>query len=98
MRHHFIVAYDISDPTRLRNVHKTVRDFGTPLQFSVFSCTLTSLDHATLAARLLSIIDTTADQVMFVRLGPVHPGDTGPPNTETLGRPLTTSSNRAIVR
>ncbi|MCA9651735.1 MAG: CRISPR-associated endonuclease Cas2 [Myxococcales bacterium] len=97
MRHHFIVAYDISDPQRLRQVHKTVRDFGTPLQLSVFACTLSSLDRATLQARLLTIIDTTADQVMFVRLAPVHPGDTRPPGCETLGRPLRARIDSAIV-
>lgn len=98
MRHHFIVAYDISDPTRLRHVHKTVRDFGTPLQFSVFACTLSPLDRSILEARLLAILDTTADQVMFVRLGPANPGDPGPPGCETLGRPLTRRSARAIVK
>ena len=42
-------------------------------------------------------IDTTADQVMFVRLAPVHPGDTRPPGCETLGRPLRARIDSAIV-
>lgn len=97
MRHHYIVAYDISDPTRLRHVHKTVRDYGDPLQLSVFACMLSPLDRSTLEARLLAIIDTTVDQVMLVRLGPVHPGDLGPPGCHTLGRPLTDGPARSIL-
>ena len=97
MRHHYIVAYDISDPTRLRRVHRTVRDFGDPIQLSVFACELSSLDHAVLVARLLEIIDARADQVMFVRLAPVAHGDSGPPGCDTLGRPLGDTSERAVL-
>lgn len=97
MRHHYIVSYDICDPTRLRRVHRAVRDFGDPLQLSVFACMLTPLDRSTLEARLLDIIDTTIDQVMLVRLGPVHPGDVAPPGCHTLGRPLTDGPARSIL-
>jgi CRISPR-associated protein Cas2 len=97
MRHHYIVAYDIADPTRLRHVHRTVRDFGDPLQLSVFACELTSLDRAVLEQRLLDIIDTTADQVMFVRLAPVTHGDQGPPGCHTLGRALGENGERAVL-
>lgn len=97
MRHHYIIGYDISDPTRLRRVHKTMRDFGKPLQFSVFACMLASVERSILEAQLLKIIDTNADQVMFVRLGPVQHGDVGPPGCHTLGRPLTDGPSRSIV-
>lgn len=97
MRHHYIVAYDISDPVRLRRVHRTVRDFGDPLQLSVFACELSSLDRAVLEQRLLEIIDARADQVMFVRLAPVAHGDCGPPGCHTLGRPLDETSERAVL-
>ena len=97
MRHHYIVAYDICDPVRLRHVHKTVRDFGDPLQLSVFACELSSLDRTVLETRLLDIIDATVDQVMFVRLGPVHTGDLGPPGCHTLGRTIAATIDRAIV-
>ncbi len=97
MRHHTIVAYDICDPTRLRQVHRTVRDFGDPLQLSVFACELTSLDRAVLEQRLLDIIDPTVDQVMFIRLAPVAHGDSGPPGCHTLGRPLGDTSERAVL-
>lgn len=97
MRHHYIVAYDICDPIRLRRVHRTVRDFGDPLQLSVFACELSSLDRAVLEQRLLEIIDARADQVMFVRLAPVAHGDSGPPGCHTLGRPMDETSERAVL-
>jgi CRISPR-associated protein Cas2 len=31
-----LLAYDISDPARLRRVHRTVREVGLPSQYSVF--------------------------------------------------------------
>ena len=38
------MAYDVSDPKRLRKVHKTMSAWGEPLQYSVFSvrCTAAS--------------------------------------------------------
>lgn len=97
MRHHYLVAYDICDPVRLRRVHRTVRDFGDPLQLSVFGCELSSLDRTVLETRLLEIIDAAVDQVMFVRLGPVARGDRGPPGCHTLGRPVAATVDRAIL-
>lgn len=97
MRHHTIVAYDIADPTRLRQVHRTVRDFGDPLQLSVFACELSSLDRAVLEQRLLDIIDPKVDQVMLIRLAPVAHGDLGPPGCHTLGRPMGDTSERAVL-
>jgi CRISPR-associated protein Cas2 len=97
MRHHTIVAYDICDPVRLRRVHRTVRDFGDPLQLSVFACELSALDRAVLEQRLREIIDATVDQVMFVRLAPVSQGDSGPPGCHTLGRPMGETSERAVI-
>ncbi len=97
MRHHYIVAYDICDPTRLRRVHRTVRDFGDPLQLSVFACELSALDRTILETRLRDIIDASSDQVMFVRLGPVTHGDVGPPGCHTLGRAMIETSERAVL-
>lgn len=97
MRHHYLVAYDICDPVRLRRVHRTVRDFGDPMQLSVFACELSALDRTVLETRLLDIIDATVDQVMFVRLGPVHRADEGPPGCHVLGRAVAATVERSIV-
>ena len=38
MRNTYLVCYDIRDDKRLRKVHKTMRDFGDHLQYSIFEC------------------------------------------------------------
>ncbi len=40
MRTCYIVAYDMADPERLQRVHRTMRGYGDPLQYSVFRCML----------------------------------------------------------
>jgi CRISPR-associated protein Cas2 len=70
MRVYYLVCYDICEPKRLRNVHKCVRDWGDPLQYSVFLCALTEMELAELRAALYDLIHHRDDQVLFIRLGP----------------------------
>ena len=70
MRHSYLVAYDIADPKRLRQVFKTMRAWGDHLQYSVFECQITRFDLFKLRAELGEIIHHTEDQVLFVDLGP----------------------------
>lgn len=70
MRRLTLVAYDIADPKRLRRVHRVVRDFGDPLQYSIFLCALSKKDAAVLEARLTKAMNQAEDQVMFLDLGP----------------------------
>jgi len=48
MRNLHLVAYDIADPKRLYQVHKRMRGFGDPLQYSVFVCLLSPKELALL--------------------------------------------------
>ena len=70
MRRLYIVAYDISDPKRLRRVFKTLKGYGEHLQLSVFRCDLSDSQRLRLAAKLGATIEHAEDQVMFVDLGP----------------------------
>lgn len=97
MRDHYIVSYDISDPTRLRRVHRTVRDFGDALQLSVFACQLSPKDLAVLESRLLDVIDQRHDQVLVLKLGRAQDGDVTPPRCHTLGRKLTPGMVRVVI-
>ena len=97
MRHYYIVSYDISEPSRLRKVYKTMRDFGDGIQLSVFLCQLTDLDRALLERRLLDVINQRQDQVIFVKLGAVQGPPEAPPRCEVLGRPLTPGAVRTVV-
>jgi len=87
MRNSYIVTYDISDDKRLRQVFKTMRDYGDHLQFSVFECQLTATDLVKLRAELSGIINHDVDQVLFVDLGPSE--GRGDRVITALGRPYT---------
>jgi CRISPR-associated protein Cas2 len=68
----YIVAYDISDPKRLRKVHKVMKGFGVPLQYSVFSCDLTATELVRCETALRDVMDTKTDQVLFINIGPAR--------------------------
>jgi CRISPR-associated protein Cas2 len=87
MRNSYVVTYDISDEKRLRQVFKTMRDYGDHLQFSVFECQLTATDLVKLRAELSGIINHDVDQVLFVDLGPSE--GRGDRVITALGRPYT---------
>jgi len=84
----YIVSYDICDPTRLRQVDKTMRGYGEPLQYSVFCCDLSNSERITLIAELSPIIDHREDQVMLIDIGPAD--GRGKQSIETLGKRLRT--------
>lgn len=95
MRNSYIVSYDISDPKRLRQVFKTMRNWGDHLQFSVFECQLTRMDLVRLRAELAEIIHHTEDQVLFVDLGPAE--GRGDRVITALGKPYTNVDAPLIV-
>lgn len=68
-RRRYIVAYDIRDPRRLRDVHDIVLSHGEPLQYSVFVCDLDDREVLMLKTELRDSMDLRRDSVMFVDLG-----------------------------
>jgi len=68
MRAFYLLSYDVAEPKRWRRVHRVARDFGEPLQYSVFLCELSEKDKAALEGKLKGIIHEEQDQVMLVRL------------------------------
>ncbi len=88
----YLVAYDISDPKRLRKVAQTCEDFGYRRQYSVFLCRLSAHDLVRLKSRLYDIIDLQADQVLFIPLcARCVQG------IEALGRPTEAHDARDVV-
>ena len=69
-RTRYIVSYDISDAKRLRHVHKTVKGFGWPMQYSVFICDLDEVEMLILKREVGEIIHHGEDSVAFINLGP----------------------------
>jgi CRISPR-associated protein Cas2 len=64
----YLVAYDISNPKRLRNVARVCEDFGYRKQFSVFLCRLSTTDFVRLRSRLYDLVNLQEDQVLFIPL------------------------------
>ncbi|MGH9969303.1 MAG: CRISPR-associated endonuclease Cas2 [Pyrinomonadaceae bacterium] len=84
MQTRYIVSYDISDPKRLRLVHKTMLGYGEPLQYSVFCCDLSRANRIMLIAALSEIIDHRVDQIMLIDIGPAD--GRGRQSIETVGK------------
>ena len=67
----YVVSYDIMDPKRLHQVHKTMKGFGDPIHYSVFRCLLNDRGKVELIAALSLIIKHDEDRIMIVDLGPL---------------------------
>ena len=68
-RHWHLVVYDVSDPKMLRSVHKTLKAWGKPVQYSVFRVRGTGRELERLRFELSLMIAAT-DQLMVIRLCP----------------------------
>ncbi|MBI2704377.1 MAG: CRISPR-associated endonuclease Cas2 [Actinobacteria bacterium] len=68
-RRRYLVAYDISDPVRLRKVHDVVKGYGYSLQYSVFVCDLGEVEKLWLKGDLGKVMHFGEDRVAIVDLG-----------------------------
>ncbi len=64
----WMVAYDISDPKRLRRVARACEDYGTRKQLSVFLVRVPAKEIEKLRGRLQGLIRHGEGQVLFVPL------------------------------
>lgn len=69
MRRCYLVCYDVRDPKRLRRVHRLMKAYGEPWQYSVFYCTLKAIDRVRLETALRETMNLKEDQVLIVDLG-----------------------------
>lgn len=95
MRNTFLVTYDIRDEKRLRQVYKTMRNWGDHLQYSVFECQLSPMDLAKCQHQLGQIINHGQDQLLFVDLGPTE--GRGERVITALGQPYTSINSPCII-
>ncbi len=70
MRRCFLVCYDIRDPRRLYRVHKVMKGYGEPWQYSVFFCLLKDTDRVRMESDLLDEMNAKEDRVIIIDLGP----------------------------
>ena len=88
----WLVAYDISNPKRLRKVATVCEDFGVRKQYSVFLCRLSATDFVRLRSRLYDVIHLEEDQVLFIPLCAKCV-----PAIEAMGRPTEAHDARDVV-
>lgn len=82
-RRRLLIAYDISDPKRLRRVLKVMEAYGTRLQYSVFLCDLTRAETLSWRSDILDVIELDKDSVVRIDLGP----SSSPAAVDVLGLP-----------
>lgn len=68
-RRRYLMAYDISDDVRLRQVHTVAKTYGYPLQYSVFLCDLDRTELIRMKQELGETIKHTIDRVVIIDLG-----------------------------
>jgi CRISPR-associated protein Cas2 len=64
----WLVCYDIAEPRRLARVWRAVREFGVPLQYSVFWARLDNIGLGEALAAIATRIDPRADDVRLYPL------------------------------
>jgi CRISPR-associated protein Cas2 len=79
----YLVAYDIREPRRLRRVHSVVKDYGYPLQYSVFVCDLTAMELIAMKSDLTAEAHLAEDSIAIFDLG--QPSGRGVECIEFLG-------------
>lgn len=69
MRRCYLVCYDIREPKRLRHVHKVMKGYGEPWQYSVFFCVLRDIDRVRMQSDLENEMNLKEDQALILELG-----------------------------
>ena len=58
-----LIAYDISNNRRRTKLHNTLRNFGTPVQYSVFECILGPKEREQMRSAIARVIKPKKDRV-----------------------------------
>ena len=92
-RRRFLIAYDIADPKRLREICKITESYGERLQYSVFVCDLSSTELLHAKTDMASEMLMSEDSVVIVDLG-----ETTHARFEFMGRrrPLPRTGTRIV--
>ncbi len=60
-----LVVYDISNNKRRAKLHNTLKNFGAPVQYSVFECLLTRANLARMKKAVNKVIKPRLDRVRY---------------------------------
>lgn len=83
IRRRHLIAYDIADDRRLRQVLKVMESHGVRLQYSVFLCDLTKEELLRWRTAVMAIVVPREDSVVVIDLGRVERAAP----IETIGKP-----------
>jgi CRISPR-associated protein Cas2 len=95
MRRRYLYCYDITDPKRLRAVHKIASGTGDRVQLSVYECQLTEKEQVHLDERLKQAMNLREDRLLIVDLGGVSTSQE--PRYRTMGVPWEPMDRDIIV-
>lgn len=64
----YVISYDIPDDKRRLRLAKTLLDYGTRVQYSVFECLLEPMDLSELEEKIKTIIRLEEDRVRIYNM------------------------------
>lgn len=91
----YLVAYDISDPRRLRRVFRAMRGYGVAWQKSVFYCHLGPAKRQRMETRLRELVHHSLDQIVIMDLGPRQ--NAVQKACQVIGRPLPANFPKIVI-
>lgn len=73
LNHHrrlYLCTYDVADDKRRTRLFERLLDRGEHVQYSVFLCELSAMEHASLLAECREIVHHGEDQLIVLDIGP----------------------------
>lgn len=86
MKSIYLVAYDVTLDGRRTKIHTKLKGYGEALQFSLFRCSLTSIELMRMRGELWELLDHATDRILVIDLGPDD--GRGRAALEAWGKPL----------
>ncbi len=66
----YLCTYDVAEDKRRNKLFELLKDHGEHVQFSVFLCSLTTMEVKRLGAAAAEIIHQQEDQLLVIDIGP----------------------------
>lgn len=63
-----VIVYDISNDRRRVKLHNLLKDYGTPVQYSVFECSLSKEKETEMKRRVIKLIKKKVDRIRYYPL------------------------------
>ncbi len=94
LRNRYFVCYDIHDPQRLIQIHKKMKGYGEPVQYSVFMCDLNYKEIIIMKEELEDIMNMVEDKILIINLGSLNKSKE---RISVIGAQMDTERERSVV-